>query len=44
MTSFITRIVLVAPFAILLVAAFAIAMLVEAVSDLAGSTHPEKAS
>jgi hypothetical protein len=36
MTTFITRVLVLAPFAILLLAAFAVALLVEAIGDMAG--------
>ena len=45
MTSLITRVLILAPFAILLVVAFAVALIVEAAGDAAGSlTGPEKIS
>lgn len=42
MTTIITRIVFVAPFAILLMAAFALALLIEGISELAGSAFPSE--
>jgi hypothetical protein len=44
MTTLITRVVILAPFAILLVVAFAVALLVETIGDLAGTSATGKAS